>query len=91
MSKNQFCQSCGMPMKEEKLFGTEKDGTKNEKYCCYCYKDGEFVGGDLTLDEYIKFVNNYMKTSKCGVGEKFMVWVFNRKFFLKNLERWKQK
>ena len=39
-----ICQSCGMPMKEDQ-YGTNKDGSANSKYCCYCYKDGD--GGFL--------------------------------------------
>ena len=34
-----ICQSCGMPMQEEQ-YGTNQDGSKNDTYCCYCYKDG---------------------------------------------------
>ena len=37
-----FCQSCGMPLTEEVL-GTNADGSKNEDYCMYCYKDGKFL------------------------------------------------
>ena len=35
-----FCQSCAMPMTDEQ-FGTNADGSKNEDYCIYCFKDGE--------------------------------------------------
>ena len=34
-----FCQSCGMPLTDQ-LLGTNADGSKNEDYCIYCYKDG---------------------------------------------------
>lgn len=37
-----ICQSCGMPMQENQ-YGTEKDGSVNDTFCCYCYKDGEFA------------------------------------------------
>ena len=37
-----FCQSCGMPLTDEVL-GTNADGSKNEDYCTYCYKDGKFL------------------------------------------------
>ena len=50
-----ICQSCSMPMTEDAHFGTEKDGTKSEDYCTYCYKDGEFVGGDSTMEEVVEF------------------------------------
>jgi hypothetical protein len=81
-----------MPMnKDPNGGGTEKDGSKNTKYCSYCYKDGEFVGGNVSLEEYVKFVRDEMKKSKCGIIDRFMVWFFIRKCFLKNLDRWKQK
>ncbi|WP_328797885.1 zinc ribbon domain-containing protein [Heyndrickxia oleronia] len=37
-----FCQSCGMPMKESSVFGTELTGEKNKEFCLYCYENGEF-------------------------------------------------
>ena len=40
--EQKFCQSCGMPLTEEVL-GTNADGSKNEDYCMYCYKDGKFL------------------------------------------------
>ncbi len=60
MNKEQrFCQSCGMPLTEEVL-GTNADGSKNEDYCMYCYKDGKFLQ-DCTMEEMIEhcaqFVN----------------------------------
>jgi len=48
-----FCQSCAMPMTEE-LFGTNADGSKNEDYCMYCFKDGEFTS-DMTMEEMMNF------------------------------------
>ena len=50
--KQKFCQSCGMPLTDEVL-GTNADGTKNEDYCMYCYKDGKFLQ-DCTMDEMIE-------------------------------------
>ena len=53
--EQKFCQSCGMPLTEEVL-GTNADGSKNEDYCMYCYKDGKFLQ-DCSMDEM---------PSKCG-------------------------
>ena len=57
--KQKFCQSCGMPLTEDVL-GTNADGSKNEDYCMYCYKDGKFLQ-DCTMEEMIEhcaqFVN----------------------------------
>jgi len=47
-----FCQSCGMPLTEDVL-GTNADGSKNDDYCMYCYRDGKFLQ-DCTMDEMIE-------------------------------------
>ena len=47
-----FCQSCGMPLTEDVL-GTNADGSKNEDYCMYCYRDGKFLQ-DCTMEEMIE-------------------------------------
>ena len=48
-----FCQSCAMPMENVDLQGTNADGSKNEDYCHYCYKEGAFTKDD-TMDEMIE-------------------------------------
>jgi hypothetical protein len=49
-----FCQSCAMPLAEDELFGSNADGTKNEDYCIYCFKDGEFTS-DMNMKEMMDF------------------------------------
>ena len=58
MMKQKFCQSCGMPLTEEVL-GTNADGTKNEDYCMYCYKDGQFLQ-DCTMEEMIEHCSQFV-------------------------------
>ena len=53
-----FCQSCGMPLNEQ-LFGTNADGSRNEDYCAYCYKEGRFTN-DCTMDEMIEFCAQFV-------------------------------
>lgn len=48
-----ICQSCGMPMQEDQ-YGTNQDGSKNDMYCCYCYKDGAFAQ-DCTMEQMADF------------------------------------
>lgn len=50
---NYFCQSCGMPMNSEKDRGTNKDRSKSEDYCRYCYENGEF-SSEETMEEMIE-------------------------------------
>ena len=42
-----------MPLNEQ-LLGTNADGSRNEDYCMYCYKEGRFTN-DCTMDEMIEF------------------------------------
>lgn len=44
------CQSCGMPMNKAAGFGTNADGTQNQEYCCYCYKNRAFTA-DIAMEE----------------------------------------
>lgn len=48
-----ICQSCGMPMETDELYGTNADNTRNGDYCIYCYKGGKFVQ-ECTMDEMIE-------------------------------------
>lgn len=54
MENTKFCQSCGMPLTEEALCGTEADGSKSAEYCAYCYQNGSFTQ-DCTMAEMIDF------------------------------------
>lgn len=53
-----ICQSCGMPMPDANVLGTNADGTINEDYCKYCYKDGKFID-DVTMEEYINMCSQF--------------------------------
>ncbi|MCC8179796.1 MAG: zinc ribbon domain-containing protein [Planctomycetes bacterium] len=53
MSADQkFCQSCGMPVDDPAIQGTNQDQSLNPEYCIYCYKDGAYTS-DMTLDQMI--------------------------------------
>ncbi len=55
------CECCGMPLKESEI-SRERDGTLNEKYCGWCYADGDFtmdfwkqyasIGGKEKFEEF---------------------------------------
>ena len=51
--EQKICQCCAMPI-DESTFGTEADGSKNQDYCLYCYKNGHFTK-NCTMDEMIEF------------------------------------
>lgn len=62
MKTNKNCQSCGMPMnKDPQGGGTNADGTKNIKYCSYCFQNGSFTSPEMTVDEMKVLVKGKMK------------------------------
>ena len=56
-----FCQSCTMPIDNTEDRGTEKDGTKSELYCKYCYRQGEFINPGQTLQDMKTIVTEQMQ------------------------------
>ncbi|MCK4499693.1 zinc ribbon domain-containing protein [Candidatus Babeliales bacterium] len=48
------CQSCGVPLVNDKVFGKEKDKSKNEVYCTFCYKEGVFTEPEITMEAMIE-------------------------------------
>lgn len=83
------CQSCAMPLnKDTQGGGTEKDGTKSTKYCSYCYENGAFIGGDVSLKDFSEMSRKGMLE---GGKNKVFAWLFSRPFMLGHLERWKTK
>lgn len=82
--KNKICQSCGMPIISEDQLGTNSDGSINEDYCKYCYKNGEFID-KVTMEEYIEMCSKY--GSQAGMTNEVMK-EYCKKLF-PTLKRWK--
>lgn len=80
-----ICQSCGIPMADDSLLGTNADGTINENYCKYCYKDGKFID-DVTMEEYIEMCSQF--GSQANMTNEQMK-EFCQKLF-PTLKRWKK-
>ncbi len=59
-----LCQSCGIPLDNDAIKGTEKNGLKNQEYCKFCYDQGGFINPNLTIDEMKERVENQMKKLK---------------------------
>ena len=84
-----FCQSCGMPLSEE-VFGTNADGSKNDEYCVYCYKDGAFTM-DCSMDEMIEHCSQFVYMYNQNTGKKFTCEEYKDvlRGFFPMLKRWK--
>ena len=87
--KELFCESCGIPLENEEVMGTNQDGGKNRDYCIYCYKDGAFTV-DVTMEEMIDISLTHMKKifkDDPNFNEQEAVDKMNS--FFPELKRWK--
>ncbi|MCL2633563.1 MAG: zinc ribbon domain-containing protein [Oscillospiraceae bacterium] len=83
--EDRFCQSCAMPMGiTDEHYGTNKDNSKSEEYCHYCFKNGTFTK-DLTMNEMLEICVGFMVDDE--ISEKLA-----RKTLIETLptlKRWK--
>lgn len=88
---NRFCQSCGMPMYTDEFLGTNSDGSFNEDYCCYCYKDGKFTQ-DCNMEEMIQHCLNYLDEFNKNSNQNFNKEeaIAQMRNFFPLLKRWKK-
>lgn len=86
MEKVLVCQSCSMPIDKDEIIGTNADGSKNNDYCIYCYKDGKFTDNLSTLEEYTEFSLQFAE--QAGMTKEEMIEHCNK--VLPTLKRWKQ-
>ncbi len=84
-----FCQSCGMPLQAPEHFGANKDGSANQEYCCYCYKEGAFTS-NCTMEEMIEhcaqFVDEFNKDSQTQFSKEEAI--AEMKKYFPTLKRW---
>ena len=88
--EQKFCQSCGMPLTDQVL-GTNADGSKNEEYCMYCYKDGKFLQ-DCTMDEMIEHCAQFVNEVNKGLPQPITKeeYIGQMKMYFPHLKRWRQ-
>ena len=84
-----FCQSCGMPLSDD-ILGTNSDGSRNQEYCTYCYKDGAFTG-DFTMEEMVEFCAQFVDEFNKNTGQNLTKDAYKEvlRQFYPNLKRWK--
>lgn len=86
-SKKRVCQSCSMPLSEEALYGTNADGSKNEEYCIYCFKEGKFTEPNLTREQIIeKGVQYLVKEQNIELSKAKQIM----QEATRNLKRWQK-
>ena len=63
MKNYKLCQSCGMPLKKDKMGGgTNIDGSKSILYCSYCYVHGRFQNIEIDTPKKMQaFIEGKLK------------------------------
>lgn len=84
MKQYKKCQSCGMPLRNTEVRGTEKNLETSPMYCRHCYQEGEFTQKEITVDGMKVFVKE--KCNEMGVPS-FLTGMFVKN--IHKLERWK--
>ena len=79
-----FCQSCGMPIMDPSIQGTEADGTPSGDYCSYCYKDGAYTY-EADMDSMIEGCAPFLM-EQTGMSRDEAVSLMGA--LLPNLKRW---
>ena len=81
---NKWCQSCGMPMKQDANGGGSlADGTITTEYCSDCFVGGKFTQPDFTAEDMQQFC--FEKITACKIP-KFMARMHTKK--IPALGRW---
>jgi len=88
--EQRFCQSCGMPLSNE-LLGSNADGSKNEDYCIYCYKDGKFTQ-NFDMEQMIEHCAQFTAQINEAAGTNITPEQAKEQMrqFFPHLKRWKK-
>jgi hypothetical protein len=74
-------------MSKDSDFGTNEDGSLNDEYCSFCFKDGKFLDEGITMGEKIdKLVE--ITTTKLNISEDQARELANST--IPHLKRWRQ-
>ena len=79
-----------MPLTDE-LLGTNADGSKNEDYCIYCYKDGKF-SQDCTMEEMIETCAQFVDEINKHLPQPITKEEYKEQMrtYFPHLKRWRQ-
>ena len=88
--EQKFCQSCGMPLTPE-ILGTNADGSKNEDYCMYCFREGKFLQ-DCTMTEMIEHCAQFVDEVNKGLPKRITKeeYIGMMKTYFPRLKRWRK-
>ncbi len=74
-----------MPMPDDSVLGTDRDGSVNSDYCRYCYDKGKFLH-DVSMEEFIDMCSEFGE--QAGMTNEQMREHCSKVF--PTLKRWKK-
>ncbi len=79
-----------MPLSDE-ILGTNADGSKNEEYCVYCYREGKFLQ-ECTMDEMIEHCAQFVDEVNKGLPQPITKeeYIGQMKMYFPHLKRWRK-
>lgn len=88
---NQFCQSCGMPLRfdVEEYLGTNHDFSRSDEYCYYCLKEGDYIVDipmEQMIDIWVKYTDKYNEYASTSYSSEELRILLNKR--LPVLKRW---
>lgn len=83
-----ICQSCGMPLADASLLGTEADGSPATDHCIWCYADGVYTNPTITEAEMVEVCVGHMAGPESGFTEEEARSYMQG--LLPQLERWRR-
>mgnify|MGYP002515417294 FL=1 len=77
-----------MPLTDD-ILGSNADGSKNDEYCIYCYKDGAFTG-DFTMEEMVEYCSMFVEQYNKNTGKHITCCEYKEvlRQFYPTLKRW---
>lgn len=89
--EKKYCQSCGMPMDELSIMGTNEDLSLNDEFCKYCFQQGHFTK-ECTVEDMIQYNMQYLAEYNNYLGAKFSKEEVAERMrkHLPTLKRWKK-
>ena len=85
------CQSCGMPLDQEELHGTEADGSKSASFCTYCYQHGAYTYPTTLegrVENNLKYLQEWNENAGLQLSKEEAKEALLQ--FLHTLKRWRE-
>lgn len=85
--RSPICQSCGTPLQDPNIWGSDKGKAQVQSYCIFCFKEGRFTEPKLTMEEMGWRIHRLL-VQQASIPAREAASMVDR--LLPKLERWRQ-